>query len=57
MSKRTLIALILYKHLYLVVFDVFFVHRFELLLPKEWKGSAKPLYIHMAGTGDHVSVK
>lgn len=30
-------------------------HRFEFLVPKEWKNSnAKPVYIHLAGTGDHV---
>jgi hypothetical protein len=27
--------------------------RFELLLPQKWKGNSKPLYINMAGTGDH----
>ncbi|XP_019858600.1 PREDICTED: protein ABHD18-like [Amphimedon queenslandica] len=28
--------------------------RFELLIPKKWRSSdSKPVYIHMAGTGDH----
>ena len=31
------------------------VDRFELLLPKQWPTQDKPVYIHLAGTGDHVS--
>jgi len=29
------------------------VARFEMLLPHVWKMQAKPVYIHLAGTGDH----
>lgn len=28
--------------------------RFELLLPRVWNRSHKPVFIHLAGTGDHV---
>lgn len=32
------------------------MYRFELLLPWEWTSEQhKPVYIHLAGTGDHVS--
>lgn len=29
------------------------VARFEMILPHNWKTMAKPIYIHLAGTGDH----
>lgn len=28
---------------------------FQMVLPLEWKSSYKPMCIHLAGTGDHVS--
>ena len=31
------------------------LYRFELLLPDNWKESPCPVYIQLAGTGDHVS--
>lgn len=31
------------------------VRRFELLVPLEWTTGHTPMYIHLAGTGDHVS--
>lgn len=31
------------------------VRRFELLVPLEWTTEHTPMYIHLAGTGDHVS--
>ena len=36
------------------IYNYNYVLRFELLIPKKWKGESRPLYIHMAGTGDHV---
>jgi len=34
----------------------YFSSRFQLLLPKSWKSVHRPVYIHLAGTGDHVRV-
>ena len=45
----------MYVHVQYV--HVFLVIRFELLIPKKWRSNdSKPVYIHMAGTGDHVSM-
>ena len=31
------------------------IDRFELVLPQSWlESDRKPVYIHLAGTGDHV---
>lgn len=30
---------------------------FQVVLPNNWKDRHKPMCIHLAGTGDHVSIK
>jgi Alpha/beta hydrolase domain containing 18 len=29
---------------------------FQMILPKKWRDDSKPVCLHLAGTGDHVSV-
>lgn len=31
-------------------------HRFQFIIPRRWNGKHRPVCIHLAGTGDHVSV-
>ena len=32
------------------------MYRFELILPHSWRTARRPVYIHLAGTGDHVCI-
>lgn len=40
-----------------IYMTTFFFDRFQFIVPKQWNSSYRPVCIHLAGTGDHVSTQ